>query len=110
VLSPQYLVWVCGLIALCLAIVPLKEGGTVLAGPCWLLLGTISITQLEFPLRFASLVHGSTKSALFVTGRNALLVGATIWAAYLLWKRYVVVEAVPGIPEAEQEREPEPAI
>lgn len=112
VLSPQYLVWVCGLLALCLAIAPLKRehGGTVLAGPCWLLLGTISVTQLEFPLLFAPLVHGSTKSALFVTGRNALLVGATIWAAYLLWKRYVVVEAVPEIPETEEEREPEPAL
>lgn len=111
VLSPQYLVWVCGLLALCLAIAPLKEGGTVLRGPCWLLLGTISITQLEFPLMFAALVHGSGKSALFVTGRNALLVGATIWAAYLLWKRYAVADeapAAPEIPEAETEREVEP--
>jgi hypothetical protein len=111
VLSPQYLVWVCGLIALCLAIAPLKHGGTVLAGPCWLLLGTISVTQLEFPLLFPALVHGSTKAALFVTCRNGLLVGATIWAAFLLWKRYVVIEKpVPEIPEAEQEaeREPEP--
>jgi hypothetical protein len=113
VLSPQYLVWVCGLLALCLAIAPLKreQGGTVLAGPCWLLLGTISLTQLEFPLLFPTLVHGGTKAALFVTGRNALLVGATVWAAYLLWKRYVVVEEkAPEIPEAEEEREPEPAV
>ncbi|MBR7826515.1 DUF2029 domain-containing protein [Actinospica sp. MGRD01-02] len=113
VLSPQYLVWVCGLIALCLAIAPLKHGGTVLAGPCWLLLGTISVTQLEFPLLFPALVHGSTKAALFVTCRNGLLVGATIWAAFLLWKRYVVVERrVPEIPEAEEEadREPEPCV
>ncbi|HET9170213.1 MAG TPA: glycosyltransferase family 87 protein [Actinospica sp.] len=111
VLSPQYLVWVCGLLALCLAIAPLKKGGTVLTGPCWLLLGTISLTQLEFPLLFPTLVHGGTKAALFVTGRNALLVGATIWSAYLLWKRYAVVEEkAPEIPEPEADREPEPAI
>ena len=90
VLSPQYLVWVCGLLALCLSLAPLKRGGTVLAGPCWLLLATISVTQLEFPTLFAPLVHGSSKAALFVTGRNALLVGATIWAACLLWRRYTV--------------------
>ena len=88
VLSPQYLVWVCGLIALCLALTPLHRGGTVLAGPCWLLLATISITQLEFPLLFDRLVHGSLKAALFVTGRNVLLVGATAWAATLLWRHY----------------------
>jgi hypothetical protein len=88
VLSPQYLVWVCGLIALCLALTPLHRGGTVLAGPCWLLLATISVTQLEFPLLFDRLVHGSLKATLFVAGRNVLLVGATVWAATLLWQRY----------------------
>ena len=110
VLSPQYLVWVCGLLALCLAIAPLKQagrGGTVLVGPCWLLLATISITQLEFPLLFAPLVHGSTKAALFVTGRNALLIAATVWAAFLLWRRYVVPEQAPEVPESAPEREPE---
>jgi Glycosyltransferase family 87 len=90
VLSPQYLVWVCGLLALCLSLAPLKRGGTVLVGPCWLLLATISVTQLEFPTLFAPLVDGSVKAALFVTARNALLVAATIWAAHRLWHRYTV--------------------
>ena len=101
VLSPQYLVWVCGLLALCLSLAPLgRRGGTVLVGPCWLLLGTISVTQLEFPMLFAPLVHGSVKAALFVTGRNALLVAATIWAGYLLWTRY----AAPDTPAEPTER------
>lgn len=108
VLSPQYLVWVCGLLALCLAIAPLKKGGTVLVGPCWLLLGTISITQVEFPLLFARLVNGSMKAALFVTGRNALLIAATIWAAYRLWQRYAAPDETPDHPASEQTREPEP--
>jgi hypothetical protein len=112
VLSPQYLVWVCGLLALCLALGPLGRGGTVLAGPCWLLLGTISITQLEFPLLFPSLVHGSGAAALFVTGRNALLVTATLWAGRRLWQRYAGPEELPELPDAEpeHEREPEPAM
>lgn len=102
VLSPQYLVWICGLLALCLALKPLRKGGTVLAGPCWLLLGTISITQLEFPLLFSHLVHGSLKAAYFVTGRNLLLVAATVWAATLLWRAYARAER-PVVPEAREE-------
>ncbi|HEX4791530.1 MAG TPA: glycosyltransferase family 87 protein [Actinospica sp.] len=98
VLSPQYLVWICGLLALCLALTPLRSGGTVLAGPCWLLLATISITQLEFPLLFPHLVHGSLKAACFVTGRNVLLVAATVWAAALLWRAYPRPEK-PALPE-----------
>jgi hypothetical protein len=104
VLSPQYLVWICGLLALCLALSPLRQGGTVLAGPCWLLLGTISVTQLEFPLLFGHLVHGSLKAAYFVTGRNLLLVSATVWAATLLWRAYARPVRAPA-PSARSRRQ-----
>ena len=86
VLSPQYLVWVIALIALCLTLAPLGSGGTVLVGPCWLLLATISATQLEFPLLFPRLIHGGRFAAVFVTGRNLMLVAATLWAAHSLWR------------------------
>jgi len=103
VLSPQYLVWICGLLALCLALAPLRHrGGTVLTGPCWLLLATISVTQLEFPLLFSRLVHGSLHAAYFVTGRNLLLVGATVWAATLLWRAHARPPR-PVLPEAREE-------
>lgn len=102
VLSPQYLVWVCGLIALCLALAPLKHGGTVLRGPCWLLLGTISVTQLDFPLLFDRLVHGSFFAACFIAFRDLLLVAATGWAAVRLWRAYARPER-PMLPEAREE-------
>lgn len=92
VLSPQYLVWICGLIALCLALTPLPRGGTVLAGPCWLLIATISITQVEFPLLFSRLLKGNTTAAVILACRNGMLVIATVWAGYLLWRAYVVPE------------------
>jgi hypothetical protein len=76
VLSPQYLVWVVALIALCLT---LPE--SALTGPAWLLLAAISLTQLEFPLLFPRLVHGGRWAPWFVTGRNLMLVVATLWAA-----------------------------
>jgi hypothetical protein len=98
VLSPQYLVWVVALIALCLTLAPLGRGGTALAGPCWLLLAAISLTQLEFPLLFPRLIHGGRFAAWFVTGRNLLLVAATLWAARSLWRA-----AVPAPPPAAQD-------
>jgi uncharacterized membrane protein len=85
VLSPQYLVWLAGLIALCLTLPRDAGTGTALRGPCWLLLAAISPTQLEFPLLFPRLIHGGRFAAWFVTGRNALLVAATVWAAQALW-------------------------
>lgn len=81
VLSPQYLVWVVALIALCLT---LQE--SALRGPCWLLLAAISLTQVEFPLLFSRLVHGGRWAPWFVTGRNLMLVAATLWAVRLLWR------------------------
>jgi hypothetical protein len=85
VLSPQYLVWVVGLIALCLSQTALGRNGTVLARPCWLLLAAISVAQLEFPWAFPFLVKGSAWAALFVAGRNLLLVAATWLSARALW-------------------------
>lgn len=102
VLSPQYLVWVCGLIALCLALDPLPRGGTVLAGPCWLLLGAISLTQIDFPLLFSWLVRGNLGAACFITARDLLLVGATSWGAVRLWRAYAQPER-PVLPEAREE-------
>jgi hypothetical protein len=82
VLSPQYLVWVVALIALCLT-----QPDSALTGPCRLLLAAISLTQVEFPLLFSRLVHGGHWAPWFVTGRNLMLVAATLSAARLLLRR-----------------------
>jgi len=92
VLSPQYLVWVVALIALCLTL-----PNSALTGPCWLLLGAISLTQIEFPLLFSRLVHGGRWAPWFVTGRNLMLVAATLWAVRLL-RRAVAPEGVSSAP------------
>jgi hypothetical protein len=86
VLSPQYLIWVVGLIALCLTLTPLGRNGTVMAKPCWLLLAAISVTQFEFPWLFPYLVRGSAWAAVFVGARNLLLLAATWLAMRALWR------------------------
>ena len=86
VLSPQYLIWVVGLIALCLTLTPLGRNGTVLARQCWMLLAAISVTQIEFPWLFPRLVEGSIWAALLVGARDLLLVVATWQAARALWR------------------------
>lgn len=86
VLSPQYLIWVVGLIALCLTLTPLGRNGTVMAKPCWLLLAAISVTQFEFPWLFPYLVRGSAWAAVFVGARNLLLLAATWLAVRALWR------------------------
>ena len=98
VLSPQYLVWVTGLIALCLTLTPLGRNGTVLTRPCWLLLAAISVTQIEFPWLFPRLVAGSAWVALLVAARNLLLVTATWQAARALWR----VAAAPALARADE--------
>lgn len=81
VLSPQYLVWVVALIALCLT-----RPDSVVTGPCWLLLAAISLTQLEFPLLFPRLIADGHWAPWFVAGRNLMLLVATLWAARSLWR------------------------
>ncbi|MBS2964608.1 DUF2029 domain-containing protein, partial [Actinocrinis puniceicyclus] len=84
VLSPQYLVWVVALIALCLT-----QPDSALRGPCWLLLAAISLTQAEFPLLFPRLLHGGRLAPWVLAGRDLMLVVATLWAAWALWRAVV---------------------
>ena len=53
VLSPQYLVWLLGIAAVCLA-----RRDTLMRTPSWLVLGATSVTQLIFPLFYHTLRGG----------------------------------------------------
>lgn len=81
VLSPQYLVWLLGVAAVCLT-----RRDTLMRTPAWLVLGAVSVTQLIFPLFYHSLRHGQVYSGLILLGRNAVLVAAALLALRALWR------------------------
>lgn len=81
VLSPQYLVWLLGLAAVCLT-----RRETVQARSAWLVLGAVSVTQLIFPLFYHSMRGGQVYSGLILVARNATLVAAAVVALLALWR------------------------
>jgi hypothetical protein len=81
VLSPQYLVWLLGVAAVCLT-----RRDTLMRAPAWLVLGAVSVTQLIFPLFYHSLRGGQVYSGLILLGRNTVLVAAAVLALRALWR------------------------
>ena len=81
VLSPQYLVWLLGVAAVCLT-----RRDSVMRRPAWTVLGAVSVTQLIFPLFYHSLRGGQVYSGLILVGRNAALVAAAVMALTALWR------------------------
>ena len=75
VLSPQYMLWVIGLAAVCLA-----TGRTTQRPAALAVLAAAGLTQLNFPLGWGSLVGGSPLVTGVLVARNALLVLATLMA------------------------------
>jgi Glycosyltransferase family 87 len=78
VLSAQYLLWVTGLAAVCLAAGRTAQWPAALA-----VLAAAGLTQLVFPIWWRSLVHGSDLATGVLTARNTLLVAA---AALSCWQ------------------------
>ena len=78
VLSPQYLLWVTGLAAACLA-----TGRTTQRPVALAVLAAAGLTQLIFPVGWARLLHGSDLVTGVLAARNILLVLA---AALSCWR------------------------
>ncbi|GAA2250199.1 glycosyltransferase family 87 protein [Streptomyces atrovirens] len=95
VISPQYMVWLVGLGAVCLCFRESRMGVAV-----GLVLGASLVTVLEFPVWFAHVVASDSLGIALLVVRNGLLVGATVVAARVLWcatvSRRRAVPAVPG--------------
>ncbi|MER5943481.1 glycosyltransferase family 87 protein [Streptomyces sp. NPDC001928] len=98
VISPQYLVWLVGLAAVCLCF---RESRMRL--PVALVLAASFVTVLEFPLWFSHVVASDPLGVTLLFLRNGLLVLATLLAARELW-RSTVVRATPAAVPAQPTR------
>ncbi|WP_307854099.1 glycosyltransferase 87 family protein [Streptomyces tagetis] len=81
VLSPQYLVWLIGLAAVCRC----HRAGRMRV-PVALVLAASLVTVLEFPVWFADVVASDPRGVTLLFVRNGLLVAAALTAARVLWR------------------------
>ncbi|MEU6607516.1 glycosyltransferase 87 family protein [Streptomyces shenzhenensis] len=96
VISPQYMVWLIGLAAVCVSF-----RGTRMGRPALLVLAATLVTVLEFPIGFAHVVVGDWYGTGLLFLRNGLLIAATLLAARRLWRSTVPADhtaPLPGLP------------
>ncbi|MEU1407359.1 glycosyltransferase 87 family protein [Streptomyces sp. NPDC005728] len=102
VISPQYLVWLIGLAAVCMCFRASRMGA-----PAVMLLAAAVLTVLEFPLGFTHVVASDAYGLTLLLLRNGLLVAAALTAARRLWHSTAPASpAAPLRPRAARERAP----
>ncbi len=102
VISPQYMIWLVGLAAVCLVV-----RTSPMALPAWLVLAASGMTLLEFPLGFSHVVASDALGVLLLAVRNGLLVAATVLACLRLWRSTVPGRGGRGRPSSEPARDKE---
>ncbi|WP_217237193.1 glycosyltransferase family 87 protein [Streptomyces sp. AC555_RSS877] len=94
VISPQYMVWLVGVAAVCLCFRAGRMGV-----PAGLVLVACFVTVLEFPYRFADVVTSTPLGITLLAVRNGLLVLAAVIAARRLWRSTVPKPAPAEAPD-----------
>ncbi|MFE9515770.1 glycosyltransferase 87 family protein [Streptomyces sp. NPDC006643] len=84
VISPQYMIWLVGLAAVCLL---LRSSPMTL--PAVLVVAASAVTVLEFPLFFSHVTASDWLGVTLLVVRNGLLVAATLTACGRLWRATV---------------------
>lgn len=100
VISPQYMIWLLGLAAVCLT-----SRHTTQRPVAWLLAAAAVLTSLVFPVWYGDVLQNTWFGTLLLCARNGLLLGATVWSGVRLWRATVGA----GAEEAGPARDPEPA-
>jgi hypothetical protein len=85
VLSPQYLVWLMGMAALCLAEDGPGRKATLMGLPARLVMLCTLVSQIEFPLLFGQVMYHGFWGTALVAARNLVLLAATLIALRRLW-------------------------
>ncbi|MGW7369387.1 glycosyltransferase 87 family protein [Streptomyces sp. NPDC054841] len=81
VISPQYLVWLIGLAAVCLT-----SRHTTQRPVALVLLAAAAVTSLAFPTYYLDVMYGTALGNTLMAVRNGLLVAATLLSCRRLWK------------------------
>ncbi|MDJ0343543.1 glycosyltransferase family 87 protein [Streptomyces sp. H10-C2] len=84
VISPQYLIWLIALAAVCLTV-----RGTTQRPVAALLLLTTAVTSVDFPLFFGAVLNSSWQGVAVLVVRNGLLAVATLLSCVRLWRAAV---------------------
>ncbi|MGW2636275.1 glycosyltransferase 87 family protein [Streptomyces sp. NPDC001348] len=93
VISPQYMVWLVGLAAVCMCFRADRMGL-----PTLLVLAATLVTVLEFPTNFTHVIASDWYGTGLLFLRNALLVAASVTAARRLWRSTVAPSRLPALP------------
>ncbi|MCT4356830.1 DUF2029 domain-containing protein [Streptomyces sp. Je 1-79] len=80
VISPQYMVWLLGLAAVCLT-----SRLTTQRPVAWILLAATAVTALAYPTHYLEVMQGSALGNTLMVLRNGLLLTATLLSCHRLW-------------------------
>ncbi|MEU4268689.1 glycosyltransferase family 87 protein [Streptomyces sp. NPDC026092] len=81
VISPQYMVWLLGLAAVCLT-----SRHTTQRPVAWVLLAATAVTALAFPTYYLEVMQGSALGNTLMVLRNGLLLAAVVLSCFRLWR------------------------
>ncbi|GAA2748438.1 glycosyltransferase family 87 protein [Kitasatospora cinereorecta] len=93
VISPQYLIWLIGLSAVCLTV-----RGSCQRPVALLVLLATGVTTVDYPLFFDAMIHGGWQPTVVIVSRNGLLLAASVVSAARLWR--TAVSPAPALQEA----------
>ncbi|WP_226652845.1 hypothetical protein [Streptomyces hydrogenans] len=102
VISPQYMIWLVGVAAVCLVYRSSRMGT-----PAYLILWATAVTQFEFPVWFSHVTQSDWLGIGVLFLRNGLLIAATLMACRILWKHTVTEAGSVTIPVPADQPEPE---
>ncbi|MER7956403.1 glycosyltransferase family 87 protein [Streptomyces sp. NPDC096030] len=105
VISPQYMLWLVGLAAVCLA-----YRASRMQRPAHLVVWATAVTQFEFPVWFSHVTDSDPLGIALLLIRNGLLVAASVSACRVLWQQTVTEPRLTPVKiPAQAEPEPERA-
>ncbi|MEU4081208.1 hypothetical protein DEJ45_22455 [Streptomyces venezuelae] len=90
VISPQYMIWLLGLAAVCLT-----SRRTVMRPVALLLLPAAALSSLAYPVLYDQVVAGTAQGLTVMVLRNGLLLAAALLAARRLWTTTATTTAPP---------------